>query len=46
MIDLKRKTYDDPVKSKDFERSTWWIEDPSKNYKMKQYVKNLDYRAK
>lgn len=33
--DQEIKTYTDPEANKDYERSTWWTDDPDKNYKMK-----------
>jgi hypothetical protein len=40
------QNFTSPQNGNDQERSTWWTSDPTKNYKMTRYVKNLEYKAK
>ena len=45
MTEFKAKQFLNPDNENDQERSTWWQNDPAKNYKMARYVKNLEYKA-
>ena len=42
----KECPFDDPSLLKDTNRSTWWVPDDKYNFKMRQFVENLDIKIK